>query len=120
MNILSFHQDIPDQASLDAQIQQRSQIVPVAQLLGEFRGHGRDPDHLQGIGRVAFLRIPRRQNSSFRGLHAAPEMPPGLPGYRQALESATDAFVPAFDMTGVYPPPAKAGGYGAGRTTKEE
>ena len=25
----------------------------------------------------------------------------GLPGYRQALESATDAFVPAFDMTGV-------------------
>ena len=25
----------------------------------------------------------------------------GLPGYRQALESATDAFVPAFDNTGV-------------------
>ena len=25
----------------------------------------------------------------------------GLPGYRQALESATDAFVPAFDHTGV-------------------
>ena len=25
----------------------------------------------------------------------------GLPGYRQALESATDAFIPAFDHTGV-------------------
>ena len=27
----------------------------------------------------------------------------GLPGYRQALESATDAYVPAFDHTGVLP-----------------